>query len=56
MEFFFLLLLKFIDVIKKQEGPLLIRKSMLLNKDQVETELGALRDTLREKFDDLENL
>ena len=31
------LFLKFIDMIKELEGPILIKDSMLLNKDQVET-------------------
>jgi hypothetical protein len=44
-----------IIVIKEREGLILIRKSMLLNKDQMEIELGALRAAWGAEFDDLEN-
>jgi len=41
------LFLKILDVIKELEGSLFIKVSLLLNKDQVEIELGALRDAWR---------
>jgi hypothetical protein len=55
MENKILLFLKVLDAIKEWEGLILIRKSMLLNKDQMEIELGALRAAWGSEFDDLEN-
>jgi len=49
------LFLKALDVIKELEGPLLIKESKLLNKDQVETKLRTQRTTSGVEFDDLEN-
>jgi hypothetical protein len=49
------LFLKNLDIIKELEGPLLIKDSMLLNKDQVEEELSVLRVAWGTKFDDLTN-
>jgi hypothetical protein len=49
------LFLKDLDIIKELEGLLLIKESMLLNKDLVEVELSVLRVTWGTKFDDLGN-
>jgi hypothetical protein len=49
------LFLKVLDIMKELEGPLLIKESMLLNKDQVEAELSVLRVAWGTKLDDIRN-
>jgi hypothetical protein len=43
MEKKIIVFLKVLDIIKELEGPILIKYSMFLSKDQVEIELGVLR-------------
>jgi hypothetical protein len=49
------LFLKVLDIMKELEGLLLIKESMLLNKDQVEAELSVLRVAWGTKLDDVRN-
>jgi hypothetical protein len=49
------LFLKVVDIVKKLEGPPLIRDSSTTDQIQMEVELSTLRVAWRTKFDDLTN-
>jgi hypothetical protein len=47
--------LKSLEIVKKLEGPQLVRESKLLTKEQLETELNILKTSWDSEFDNLTN-